>query len=77
MDRYIPLNWQYNMVFYSLTIPAMLFLSIFVLIGFINPFARVRYLRWVDRMIGAFAIWRWRLIKPMHDKLNLFDILKG
>lgn len=76
MGRFISLEWRYIIVFWFLTILILFIYLVLELTYRINPIYRARYFSWVDRTLQRAVEWRDRVLKPLEDKMNLFDTLK-
>ena len=71
-------SWQFNLAFWSLTLPMMPVFLLLVILVLINPFwFRMDFANWVERSVNRYSAWRFEKLKPSYYKDNFFDILKN
>lgn len=70
---------QLNVVFWTITIPAIPFVILLVLVSLLMSPVTTRMMDVTEKLITKFARWRNSLpiVKNAYDKVHLFDYLKG
>ena len=70
---------QLNVVFWAITVPAIPFVILLVLISLLMSPVTTRMMDVTEKLITKFARWRNGLpvVKNAYDKVHLFDYLKG
>jgi hypothetical protein len=73
---------QLNVIFWTITIPVIPFVTLLLLLALIIspiPVIGNKLLDKIERLITKYAIWRNNLpvVKNAYDKAHLFDYIKG
>jgi len=71
-------SWQFNLAFWTITLPVVPFAVLLVIMVMINPFwFREDFAGWAETTVNRFSEWRFKILKPLYYRDNFFDILKN